>query len=165
MNALIKALLLAASMMLASGSAMAAKDDAKPAGADKAAASAATGDKATSKSDSGAKGKSAAATIDLNSASEDELKALPQIGDARAKAIVNGRPYARKDELVSKKILTQKQYDGIKDKEIARQGGAAASSGASSSDKGGSSSASGKRAASAGAADNAKPDAAADKKK
>jgi hypothetical protein len=69
---------------------------------------------------------------------------LPQIGDARASAIVKNRPYARKDELVSKKVLTQKQYDGIKDKVIAKQGAGtgaekSSSSGASSKAAGGSS--------------------------
>lgn len=137
MNRLIQALLLTLSLAMGASSAMAAKDDAKPAGADKAAASAASGEKATKKSDSASadKGK-AGAQLDINSASEDDLKALPQIGDARASAIVKGRPYARKDELVSKKVLTQKQYDGIKDKIIAKQGAGGAdkaSAGASSS--------------------------------
>ena len=59
--------------------------------------------------------------IDLNSASSAELEALPGIGAARSAAIVKGRPYHGKDQLVSKKILTQGVYDGIKDKVIAKQ--------------------------------------------
>ncbi len=62
-----------------------------------------------------------AALIDLNSATEKELATLPKIGDARAKAIVKGRPYKGKDELVEKKILTEDVYAGIKDRVIAKQ--------------------------------------------
>jgi DNA uptake protein ComE-like DNA-binding protein len=59
--------------------------------------------------------------VDINSASEKELDALPGIGEARAKAIVKGRPYKGKDDLVKKKIIPQKVYDDIKDKIIAKQ--------------------------------------------
>jgi len=59
--------------------------------------------------------------MDINSASEKELATLPGIGEARAKAIVKGRPYKGKDELAQKKIIPQKVYDEIKDKIIAKQ--------------------------------------------
>jgi DNA uptake protein ComE-like DNA-binding protein len=61
------------------------------------------------------------ALIDINSASPQELQQLKGIGDARAEAIVKGRPYKGKDDLVQKKILTKSVYDGIKDQIIARQ--------------------------------------------
>jgi competence protein ComEA len=59
--------------------------------------------------------------LDLNSASEADLKMLPGIGDAYAKKIVEGRPYKRKDELVAKKIVPKPTYDKIKDDIIAHQ--------------------------------------------
>lgn len=59
--------------------------------------------------------------LDLNSASAEELDKLPGIGSARAVAIIKGRPYKGKDELVQKKIIPQNVYDGIKDKVIAKQ--------------------------------------------
>ena len=62
-----------------------------------------------------------AAPLDINSASPAELQALKGIGDVRAAAIIKGRPYKGKDELVQKKIITQSVYDGIKDQIIAKQ--------------------------------------------
>jgi DNA uptake protein ComE-like DNA-binding protein len=59
--------------------------------------------------------------LDINSATSDQLDALPGIGKAYSAKIIAGRPYKGKDDLVNKDILPQKTYDGIKDKIIAKQ--------------------------------------------
>jgi competence protein ComEA len=63
----------------------------------------------------------AAGLMDINSATTDQLATLKGIGPVRAAAIVKGRPYRGKDELVQKGILTQGVYDPIKDQIIAKQ--------------------------------------------
>ena len=59
--------------------------------------------------------------MDINSATDKELASLPKIGDAKAKAIIKGRPWGGKDDLVKKKILSQADYDAIKELIIAKQ--------------------------------------------
>lgn len=55
-------------------------------------------------------------TINLNSASQAELEALPGIGPVTAGKIINGRPYSAIEELLTRKIVGKSVYEKIKDK-------------------------------------------------
>ncbi len=64
--------------------------------------------------------------VDINSATKEQLEALPGIGKAYSQKIVDGRPYANKAQLVSKGVVPQATYDKIKDQIVAKQSAASA---------------------------------------
>ena len=104
----------AAGLMAVAGVASAADKDAKDAKAAKVEAKVET--KAENKAENKAEDK-----IDINRASADELRKIDGIGEARSAAIIKGRPYRSKDELVSKNIIPKAVYDKIKERIIAKQ--------------------------------------------
>jgi DNA uptake protein ComE-like DNA-binding protein len=62
----------------------------------------------------------AAAQVDINSASRDELMNLDGIGEVRADAIIRARPYKAKTELVERRLIPEALYDKLADKVTAR---------------------------------------------
>lgn len=64
----------------------------------------------------------ASQTVDINTATLDQLKALPGIGDTYAQKIVDGRPYMKKSDLVRKKVIPEATYKKIENMIVAKHG-------------------------------------------
>jgi competence protein ComEA len=125
MKILAKITLIAVALLLSAGLGFAAdvKAPAKTAGDGVKADS-----KAPAAGKENAKGKAADAKataktklVDINTATDAELKGVPGIGDSYAAKIIAGRPYASKAQLKSRKIMPSVQYEQVKDQLIARQ--------------------------------------------
>lgn len=122
--AVIAVLMLAAAVVLLAQST--AKDKTKAAGSSAKTAAQDTGSAAKGTATK-AKDKAtpSSAKMDINTASREDLMTLPGIGDKTADKIIAGRPYKAKSYLVKNKIITQAEYEKIKDKIIAHQAKAA----------------------------------------
>lgn len=79
-----------------------------------------SGSKSAAKT-STAKKPSASSLIDINSATAEQLDALPGVGKVYSKNIVDHRPYRAKNELKDKHIIPASVYDKIRDQIIAKQ--------------------------------------------
>ena len=62
-----------------------------------------------------------AGMVDINTATAAELKGLPGVSEADSAKIIQGRPYADKNQLVSRHVLSEATYDKIKDHVVAKQ--------------------------------------------
>lgn len=115
MKCFTKIALIAVSLLLSLSPAFAAdvKTDAKPSPAP--AMEKAKGTAAAEKTSARAQ------LVDINTATDAELKAIPGIGDALAAKIIAGRPYANKTQLKSRKVLPPLVYEQVKDRIIAKQ--------------------------------------------
>ncbi len=122
----LKTVLLSLSLFLCAVQGFAAEVKAPAADVKSTIKSAGDGVKADAKATVAAGKESAGASVkarivDINTATDAELKAVPGIGDAYASKIIAGRPYANKAQLKSRKIVPAVLYEQVKDRLIAKQ--------------------------------------------
>jgi competence protein ComEA len=75
------------------------------------------------KSKEASRGPVTGALVDLNSATSDQLQTLPGITEEYARQIIDGRPYAKKTDLIKKKVIPKRVYSQIADHVIAKRTG------------------------------------------
>ncbi len=96
----------------------------KPSAAKTTAPSASTQTSTASKATAAQKSTSDADKVDINTATVDQLKTLPGVGDAYAAKIVAGRPYTAKNQLSTKGVIPGATYEKIKEQIVARKAAA-----------------------------------------
>jgi len=59
--------------------------------------------------------------LDINTATAQQLKALPGFGNAYAQRVIAGRPYTAKNQLLTRGVLPQSVYDQISARIVAHR--------------------------------------------